>query len=41
MLVTKKSAVLFFLHLDFTFVYPSEIIAFSKRVDELQEVFKL
>ncbi len=32
-----KGAVLFFWPLDFTFVCPSEIIAFSKRVDEFNK----
>ncbi len=32
----KKGAVLFFYPLDFTFVCPSEIIAFSHRIDEFQ-----
>ena len=32
----KKGTVLFFYPLDFTFVCPSEIIAFSKRVDEFK-----
>ena len=35
--IGKKGAVLFFWPLDFTFVCPSEIIAFSKRVDEFNE----
>ncbi len=34
--IGKKGAVLFFWPLDFTFVYPSEIIAFSKRVEEFE-----
>ncbi len=33
----EKGTVLFFYPLDFTFVCPSEIIAFSKRVDEFKE----
>jgi peroxiredoxin (alkyl hydroperoxide reductase subunit C) len=33
----EKGAVLFFYPLDFTFVCPSEIIAFSKRVDEFKK----
>jgi len=33
----KKGAVLFFYPLDFTFVCPSEIIAFSKRMDEFNK----
>jgi len=32
----EKGTVLFFYPLDFTFVCPSEIIAFSKRVDEFK-----
>lgn len=32
----KKGAVLFFYPLDFTFVCPSEIIAFSHRIDEFE-----
>ena len=32
--LVKKGAVLFFYPLDFTFVCPSEIIAFSKRIEE-------
>ena len=32
--IGTKGAVLFFWPLDFTFVCPSEIIAFSKRIDE-------
>ncbi|MDD5405752.1 MAG: peroxiredoxin [Sulfurovaceae bacterium] len=32
--IGKKGAVLFFYPLDFTFVCPSEIIAFSHRIDE-------
>jgi len=32
----KKGTVLFFYPLDFTFVCPSEIIAFSKRVDDFK-----
>ncbi len=32
----EKGTVLFFYPLDFTFVCPSEIIAFSKRVDEFE-----
>ena len=35
--IGEKGAVLFFWPLDFTFVCPSEIIAFSKRVDEIEE----
>ena len=35
--VGEKGAVLFFWPLDFTFVCPSEIIAFSKRVDEFNK----
>ena len=35
--IGEKGAVLFFWPLDFTFVCPSEIIAFSKRVDDFQE----
>ncbi len=34
--IGKKGAVLFFWPLDFTFVCPSEIIAFSKRVEEFE-----
>jgi peroxiredoxin (alkyl hydroperoxide reductase subunit C) len=34
--IGKKGAVLFFYPLDFTFVCPSEIIAFSHRVDEFK-----
>ena len=33
----EKGTVLFFYPLDFTFVCPSEIIAFSKRVNEFEE----
>ncbi len=33
----EKGAVLFFYPLDFTFVCPSEIIAFSKRAEEFRE----
>ena len=33
----EKGTVLFFYPLDFTFVCPSEIIAFSKRVDDFKE----
>ena len=35
--IGEKGAVLFFWPLDFTFVCPSEIIAFSKRVDEFNK----
>ena len=35
--IGEKGAVLFFWPLDFTFVCPSEIIAFSKRVDDFKE----
>jgi len=35
--IGEKGAVLFFWPLDFTFVCPSEIIAFSKRVDDFAE----
>ncbi|MGB5918658.1 MULTISPECIES: peroxiredoxin [unclassified Arcobacter] len=35
--IGEKGAVLFFWPLDFTFVCPSEIIAFSKRVEEFKE----
>ena len=35
--IGEKGAVLFFWPLDFTFVCPSEIIAFSKRVEEFEE----
>ena len=35
--IGEKGAVLFFWPLDFTFVCPSEIIAFSKRVKDFQE----
>jgi len=35
--IGKKGAVLFFWPLDFTFVCPSEIIAFSKRVKDFEE----
>ncbi len=34
--IGEKGAVLFFYPLDFTFVCPSEIIAFSKRADEFK-----
>lgn len=34
--IGEKGAVLFFWPLDFTFVCPSEIIAFSKRVDDFK-----
>lgn len=34
--IGEKGAVLFFYPLDFTFVCPSEIIAFSKRVDDFK-----
>jgi len=34
--IGEKGAVLFFWPLDFTFVCPSEIIAFSKRVDDFE-----
>jgi len=33
----EKGTVLFFYPLDFTFVCPSEIIAFSKRIDDFKE----
>ncbi|SKB42993.1 peroxiredoxin (alkyl hydroperoxide reductase subunit C) [Malaciobacter marinus] len=35
--IGENGAVLFFYPLDFTFVCPSEIIAFSKRIDEFKE----
>ena len=35
--IGEKGAVLFFWPLDFTFVCPSEIIAFSKRVDDFAQ----
>ncbi|PHO16796.1 peroxidase, partial [Malaciobacter molluscorum LMG 25693] len=35
--IGEKGAVVFFYPMDFTFVCPSEIIAFSKRVDEFKE----
>jgi len=35
--IGEKGAVLFFWPLDFTFVCPSEIIAFSKRVKDFEE----
>ncbi|RXJ59929.1 peroxiredoxin [Candidatus Marinarcus aquaticus] len=35
--ISEKGAVLFFWPLDFTFVCPSEIIAFSKRVKDFEE----
>lgn len=34
--IGEKGAVLFFYPLDFTFVCPSEIIAFSKRIEEFE-----
>src|SRR5574344_1621252 len=34
--IGEKGAILFFWPLDFTFVCPSEIIAFSKRTDEFK-----
>lgn len=36
--IQKKYAVLFFYPLDFTFVCPTEIIAFSNRVDQFQKL---
>jgi peroxiredoxin (alkyl hydroperoxide reductase subunit C) len=35
--IGEKGAVLFFYPLDFTFVCPSEIIAFSKRIEEFEK----
>ncbi|RXJ84922.1 peroxiredoxin [Arcobacter sp. CECT 8985] len=35
--IGEKGAVVFFYPMDFTFVCPSEIIAFSKRIDEFKE----
>ena len=36
--IKGKKAVVFFYPLDFTFVCPTEIIAFSKKMDEFKEL---